>query len=189
MLRMFGCIQKNVLLPAQQGLVAAMEKFDTNSKKRRPSQRNTDVDPTAARALSAPFAHLNHIAVAELRLDHRHKGSRVEGIVCCKAIRLAGIQILLEDAKNSSHAVRVGVHNLLPASARLTQVRQLLPEGAKIAILEPYCKTLMDGTSGIQVDNPADIVLQTYATQQDRSAADNDFSDNKAQGDEAYRFD
>lgn len=34
-----------------------------------------------------------------------------------------------------------------------------MSEGTRIAIRDPYYKVYMDGTSGIRVDNPADIVF------------------------------
>lgn len=47
----------------------------------------------------------------------------------------------------------------------------------------------MDGTSGIRVDNPADVVFLTQATQSDQPTAvkDIDFDEMKALGNQAFR--
>ena len=187
------CIQKRLLLPAQQSLIAHMERFEQQSRTPNGQEcrmRNTHVDRTSARASSTAFAKSQHIPVAALQLGQRHTGSRVEGTVCCKAVRQVAVQILLEDAMDSSHAVKVSLYNLLPTSAKMTAVHQLLPEGTKLAIRDPYYKIFMDGTSGIRVDNPADVVFLTKATSPNLPTAvkDTDFDEMKAQGNQAFRY-
>lgn len=185
MFGMVGCILKSVLLPAQERRVAEMDEIE------RPSptmfMRNSHVDNTSARSCTTPFAKLRHIHVADLRLGQRHKGCRVEGTVCCKAIRFTAVQVLLEDTKNASHAVKVSLYNLMPASTKLAEVRRLLPEGTRLAVKEPYYKAFLDGTSGIRVDNPADIVFVTDSAQSAASVEDRDFDQIKAQGNQAFR--
>lgn len=143
MFGLVGRIQKSLLLPAQQTLIADLERFE------RPGgtpdghgfvMRNSHVDRTSSRASSTTFAKSQHIPVAALQLHRRHTGCRVEGTVCCKAFRQVAVQVLLEDAMDSSHAVKVSMYNLIPTSAKLSAVHQLLPEGTKLAIRDPTTK-------------------------------------------------
>lgn len=186
MFDLLGCIQKSLLLPAQQRIVAEIDKIEQQSPF---LMRNSYVDKTSARASSTPYANLRHIPVAALQLDQRHKGFRVEGVVCCKATRQVAVQVLLEDVSNSSHAVKVSMYNLLPTSTQMKDVRRLLPEGTKLAIKEPYYKPFVDGTSGIRVDNPADVVFLTEPGQSDPITINEDvgFDQMKAQGNQAFR--
>lgn len=149
--------------------------------------QSSDVDRTSAQASCKPYPKLRHIAIAELQLDHRHTGSKVEGTTCYKAARHIAIQVLLRDDKNASHAIKVSLYNLVPSSAKMKEVRQLLPDGTKLAILEPYYKTFADGSSGIRVDNPADVVFLTDTVKPSQSIADADFDGTKAQGTLAFR--
>lgn len=178
------------MLPAQQRLVADMDEFERQAG----SQdgfliSNSFVDRTSARVSSASFAMLKHIPVAALQLGERHGGSRVEGVVCCKATRQVAVQVLLEDALNSSRAVKVSMYNLMPTSTKMTDVRRRLPEGTKLAIRDPYYKVFMDGSSGIRVDNPADVIFLTKVIQSDPSTTieDGNFDQMKAKGNQAFR--
>ena len=189
MFGLLGCIQKSLLLPAQQKMVAEVDKMEQQS----PDlfmMRNSHVDRTSARASCTPFAKLRHIPVAALQLDQQHKGCRVEGTVCCKATRHVAVQVLMEDAITSSHAVKVSMYNLMPTSAPMKDVRRLLPEGTKLAIKEPYYKVFLDGTSGIRVDNPADVVLFTESVESEPSSTlktHAGFDQLKAEGNQAFR--
>ena len=108
MFGLLGCIQKSILLPAQQRTVAEIDEIERTSSM---IFRNTHVDRTSAAGSTTPFGTLRHIPIADLQLDQRHQGCKVEGIVCCKATRQTAVQILLEDAKNTSHAVKVSMYN------------------------------------------------------------------------------
>lgn len=179
-----GCIQKSVLLPAQQRVIAEIDMFEGNSGS---LMRNTHVDGSSAAASTTPVADLRHISVASLRLDQRHKGFKVEGTVFCKATRQVAVQVLLEDVKNTSHAVKISMYNLVPASARMSQVRHLLPEGTKLAIKDPYYKVFLDGTSGIRVDNPADVVFVARVDEESFPDEAAGFEHNKTKGNKAFR--
>ena len=184
MFGLMGCIQKSLLLPAQQRVVAELDEIEGTSKF---LMRNTHLDASSAAASTTPFANLRHISVASLRVGERHKGSRVEGTVCCKATKYTAVQVLLEDVENTTHAVKVSMYNLVPASARMSQVRRLLPEGTKLAIKDPYYKAFLDGTSGIRVDNPADVVFLGKPDEEicpDEAAG---FEDTKTKGNKAFR--
>ena len=151
------------------------------------TMRTTHVDKTSSRASTKPFSTLRHIPIASLELGEHHRGARVEGVVCCKAIRSVAVQILLEDVKNASHAVKVSLYNFVPSSSRIADVRRLLPEGTRLAIREPYYKAFMDGTSGIRVDNPADVVFITDTVQTPQESELVNFDELKAVGNQAYR--
>ena len=180
-----GCIEKNVLLPARERVVARLDELETQSKES--LTRNSYVDKTTAQASSNTLANLHHIPIAALRLGQRHTGCMVQRTVCCKATRQVAVHVLLEDVKNSSHAVSVSMYNLMPTTTMLTEVRRLLPEGTKLAIKDPYYKLLLDGTSGIRVDNPADVVFLREAVLENKVIEQADFDLVKAQGNQAFR--
>lgn len=75
----------------------------------------------------------------------------------------------------------------MPEDARVSQVRCLLPEGTRIAIKAPYYKVYLDGTSGIRVDNPADVMFVTDAQQSSLSTEVISSGDDCAQGKQAFR--
>lgn len=137
MFGLLGSVQKSLLLPAQQRMVAEVDKMEQQS----PSvMRNSHVDRTSARSSSTPFAKLRHIPVAALQLDQQHKGCRVEGVVCCKATRQVAVQVLMEDATNSPHAVKVSMYNLMPTSTPIKDVRRLLPEAPSLQSKSPITR-------------------------------------------------
>jgi hypothetical protein len=40
----------------------------------------------------------------------------------------------------------------------LEKAQALFPEGQPLAVLEPFFKCMLDGTYGIRVDNPAEVI-------------------------------
>ena len=165
MFGLLGCIQKSVLLPAQQNMVADLEKFQKDAAF---MMRKTHLDKTSARACTKALSTLQHIPVAELELGEHHKDARVEGLVCCKA-------------------VKVSLYNFVPSRTNIRDIRRLLPEGTRLAIKEPYYKPFLDGSSGIRVDNPADVVFMTDTLQTPEDSQRVNFDELKALGNQAYR--
>ena len=136
-----GCIDKEVLLPHCQDIVAATDTLDRISEfsnRTTAAVQDTVVDLNALHASKERFSNLRLISIADLRLHKRHGGRRFEGVVCCPATRRNAVQLLLEDVQNASHAIKVSLYNLVPDRARVSQVRCLLPEGTRIAIKAPY---------------------------------------------------
>ena len=146
--------------------------------------RTSQVDPTASVASTTPFGRLKVISLEQLQLGRRHKGWRVEGTVCCVPVRGTAIEVLLSASEDKEKAVKVSAYNLLLVSTPMAQVRTLLPKGQRLTIKEPYYRSFKDGSSGIRVDNPADIVFLEDNDQDDESLS---FDNIKQRGNTAFK--
>ena len=193
-----GCLAKEPLLADHMYKVVKLDEMErltaqgNNMQQTYVQDRTSHADPVASAACTSPFSTLTPISLAQSQLEHRHKGCRIEGTVCCEPIRFTANQLLLADAVNEAQAIKVSIYNLLPANAPIAKVRALLPKGTRLAIKEPYYKTYDgDGSSGIRVDNPADIVFLQPRSDQDLGF-DKDkamsFDENKAAGNAAFRW-
>lgn len=185
-----GCLDKGVLLADHMSKVAHCERREEimqhpllGTVAMLLQHRTSYADPIALTASKTAFGDLRSIDLSELQLEHRHYGCRIDGTVCCQPIRHTAIQLLLEDPRKKADAVKVSIYNLLPASAPIAQVLCLLPKGTKL----PYYKTYADGSSGIRVDNPADIVFLPTKEDVGRSRQSSSFTQCQARGNEAYR--
>jgi hypothetical protein len=45
----------------------------------------------------------------------------------------------------------------MPLKYKMMQAESLFPKGLKVAVLEPFYKTMQDGNLGVRVDNPAEV--------------------------------
>lgn len=185
------CLDKNALLDDHKCKVAKLKEEQRAAAAGQVYFQDitSHADPAAC---TLPYGMLKPVNLDQLQLEHRHKGCRIQGTVCCEPIRSTAIQLLLMDAVDDSKAVKVRVYNLLPSNAPMAEVRALLPEGTRLAIKEPYYKTYDgDGSSGIRVDNPADVVfLQARSDQElvtDKKKAMT-FDEIKAAGNAAFRW-
>lgn len=57
---------------------------------------------------------------------------------------------------------------------------RLFPVGSRVAVKEPYFKPYLDGTCGLRVDNPQDIVFLPPASEDDAGAGGVGSSDSDA---------
>jgi tetratricopeptide (TPR) repeat protein len=87
------------------------------------------------------------------------------------AFALRAAFTLLEDA--AGDLVRVTVYNAMPGGLAVGRLQlaaqQLLPEGATVAVVEPFFKVFADGTLGVRIDDPRDL-LRTEGDAAPRSA-------------------
>ena len=169
------------------GHMSAAAEIGRQSSRAMFALKTSHLDPTASAASTVALGDLNHVSVTEMRLSIRNLGCRIEGTVCCRPIRHTAIQVLLEDAKNAEHAIKVSAYNLLPASGPMAQVLTLLAPGTRLAIKEPYLKTYLDGSCGIRVDNPADLVFLESQADAVQSTHSPSLSHNRACGNKAFR--
>ena len=184
-----GCLDKKTLMAHHLSKLRVSEGIEWMEQRATAAgqgffyNRTSFVDPVAADASTTPFGKLRHISVAQLQLNRRNKGCRIEGTVCCVPFRGTAIEMLLSE--DQAKAVKVSAYNLLPASAPMAQVRRLLPVGTRLAVKEPYYKSFMDGSSGIRVENPADIVFLADSDKDDRSLS---FDGIKERANAAFRW-
>ena len=180
-----GCLDKNTLLAAHMVKVVKLGRLEQQAAAAGHEifhNRMSHVDPVASAASTTPYGNLKVISLEQLELGRRHKGCRIEGTVCGVPFRGTAIELLLSAPEDKEKAVKVSAYNLLPVSAPMAHVRGLLPKGTKLTIKEPYYKSFLDGSSGIRVDNPADIVESSG--QDDESMS---FDDIKERGNAAFR--
>ena len=80
---------------------------------------------------------------------------------------------ILEDERGC--LLKLAVYNALPpgppSGAQLAAADALLPEGAAVCVTNPFYKCFADGTLGVRVDDPQDLVLLgVSASCRDRAA-------------------
>ncbi|WIA16369.1 hypothetical protein OEZ85_013065 [Tetradesmus obliquus] len=105
------------------------------------------------------------ILCSELQLDAVHKGHVLFGTLVVDALLMSSVQTVLEDEE--VQVVKLHIYNTpqlrrnTPAGqpADIAAAQRVFPKGQRIAILEPYFKVMMDGSLGVRVDNPAEVIL------------------------------
>ena len=111
--------------------------------------------PPSTKAIS----ELSPIGLADLLLETHHRDKIVFVRTIDSAIRIAAIQSLVED---SSGAVeKLALYNSDPT----VNAEDLLPEGALLAVKEPYY-TIAEGGHGLRIDHPSDLVQSNPRYQQ-----------------------
>ena len=73
----------------------------------------------------------------------------------------SSIQALVRDVEGA--VIKLALYNFLPATARCLDAERVIPPGCTIVIKEPYVKCQLDGTIGIRVDNPCNVVITRLA--------------------------
>ncbi|KAL7577550.1 hypothetical protein ACA910_015080 [Epithemia clementina (nom. ined.)] len=96
------------------------------------------------------LSSLTPITVAELDVDRTHRGRALFATVVTPCIVMNSAMTLLDD--ENGEIVNLAVYNYRKAEKKLKV-------GRKIAIVEPFFKLRSDGTTGIRVDNFAEIIL------------------------------
>lgn len=113
------------------------------------------------------LASLQSVTVAELQPGHTHRGRVLRGKLIVPPLALRGLTTLLED--DAGAVLKLVVYNLLPsggnqsAAQRERTAARVLPNHTRIAVLEPLFKLLADGTYGVRVDDPRELVLAAAA--------------------------
>jgi len=98
------------------------------------------------------LSQLIAISLNDLEQNKTHKG---QVLFCRSAVRcmyLNSLATLIEDVVN------LQVYSI-PAVRTIWEAQAWLPEGSAIAIVEPFYKIRADGTLGIRVDNPEDVIF------------------------------
>ena len=98
---------------------------------------------------------------------------------------MASAMAILEDERGC--LLKLVVYNALPpgppSGAQLAAADALLPEGAAVCVTNPFYKCFADGTLGVRVDDPQDLVLLGVSA----SAAGGDHGALKELGNAAFR--
>ncbi len=117
---------------------------------------------------------LTPISVAELCAGTTHTGRILRGTLVAPPFVMSGAMTVLEDAHG--RLMKLAVYNTVPAhgltmAQRNAAAEALLPVGASVAIVEPFFKVFMDGTCGVRVDDPRDLVQLEASPAAARDAA------------------
>lgn len=100
-----------------------------------------------------PLSSLVPIHLRDLTLETQHRGRVLIVRAFCEPNSMVSIQNAVEDELGDVD--RLAIYNLLPT----TEANAVLPQGAIVAVKEPYYKLTADGGSFVRVDHPTDFVL------------------------------
>jgi hypothetical protein len=76
------------------------------------------------------------------------------GTLCTRPLRVLSLMTILED--DNGDAVMIALYNV-PATWS-SRWREFFPEGLRLGIKEPFLKRFADGTIGVRVDDPKDVI-------------------------------
>jgi len=155
------------MMPRDQAVQEHMRKLRAlqRSTQRADFADNCFGDARKPLSLTAPPspASLQPVAVAELQPGHTHHGYVLRGRLIVPPLAYKALGSLLED--DAGGVVKLVVYNLLPpggdlsAAQRERTAARVLPNHARLAVLEPLFKLLADGTYGVRVDDPRELVM------------------------------
>lgn len=100
-----------------------------------------------------PISSLKPILLRDLRLEVHHRGRVLVAKTFCEPIQISAIQNAIEDVEGNVN--RLSIYNLPSA----TPLDKVLPQGAVVAVKEPYFKAAADGGVMVRVDHPSDFVM------------------------------
>lgn len=100
-----------------------------------------------------PLSSLVPIHLRDLTLETQHRGRVLIVRAFCEPNLMVSIQNAVEDELGDVD--RLAIYNLLPT----TEANDVLPQGAIVAVKEPYYKLTADGGPFVRVDHPTDFVL------------------------------
>ena len=111
------------------------------------------------RPTGAPLSELKECGLTDLvpHFGERARGRVLYGTTCTPPNRMQSMMTILEDGHGD--AVMVALYNV--SWLQSEHWRECFPKGMKIGIKEPFLKRFADGTVGIRVDNPSDVVYVT----------------------------
>lgn len=112
------------------------------------------------RGVPPPLESLRRVVVSELRLDEAMRGCALHGQLIVPPALCAGIYTLLEDSDGK--LVKLALFNALPGGGSVLEreaaAGRLLPKKLRAAVREPFFKFFADGTYGVRVDGPDNLV-------------------------------
>lgn len=116
-------------------------------------QLNTTLTGEAYPPCIQPIRSLEPILLQDLLLETHHRGKVLFLKTFCAPVCMTSIQNAVEDI--AGDVDRLSIYNL-PSRTPLDKV---LPQGAVVAIKEPFYKMTVDGGVTIRVDHPSDFIL------------------------------
>jgi hypothetical protein len=105
---------------------------------------------------------LRPIDISSLQAGTTHRGRAVFCRIASRVLLMKSAMVLVEDDTDLTELAVYGLSDV-----------QQLAEGRHIVIVEPYFKIRADGTKGIRVDDPTDLVLDVEAPAPEDISKDN----------------
>lgn len=103
------------------------------------------------------LAGLREISLKDFKRNHVHRGAYIRGTLCTRAQALVSLQSIFRDKDDT--ITYISFYNMLGQNPTPEAVDSLLPRGTEVIIVEPFLKTRADGTFGIRVDDPKDVIF------------------------------
>jgi Right handed beta helix region/MYND finger len=126
--------------------------------------------PYGCGGINASLESLRPIRISDLEIGKTHRGCAVYCRIITRTLLSKSAMVLIEDIDDQSYASDDGDDQEAQRGTgkEITDLavygltvlpQEFLAHGRYIAIMEPLYKMRFDGTPGIRVDNPSDIVL------------------------------
>ena len=134
--------------------VERVEELEATSRSLRPFRLDWS---RGFRKPAAPKADLSlaPISVAELSVGRTHAGRVLYCRTVTRCMFFQSVATLVEDGDGQLSSL--AVYNA-PRVTNIWEAQAWLPEGTSLAIVEPFFKLRADGTPGIRVDDPKELV-------------------------------
>lgn len=105
---------------------------------------------------SVSLSSLREISIKDLEVGKIHRGCYIKGVLCVSPVPMAGINSIIEDKYGD--IIYISFYNLI-SDVHWQSANAIFPKLTNIIILEPFYKLRNDGTLGIRVDDPNDVVF------------------------------
>mmetsp|Transcript_86129 Transcript_86129/g.152156 ORF Transcript_86129/g.152156 Transcript_86129/m.152156 type:complete len:843 (-) Transcript_86129:163-2691(-) len=154
----WGLPEKKVQLLQQfnAGLLRHMSQLN---RAQDPAQSMLTTSNSAARKediSSKSWQDLRKVMIKDLDLFRSKTGARLDGSLKTKPMYAAGcVATVIED--DEGDVIRLGLYNMVGATSQANS-EKLFPDDMKLTIMEPYLKIMADGSLGVRVDNPAEVI-------------------------------
>jgi len=128
--------------------------------------------PALPRSGGRDWAALQAIPIGELPMFETAVGRVLAGTLIVEPMTALGVTTILED--DWGDIVKLGLYNALPGGVTGGEAwalaAKVFPKGLRLRIAEPYAKIFADGSRGVRVDDPADLLAEGGSLVKDLAA-------------------
>lgn len=108
--------------------------------------------------------------ISALHVGTTHSRRSIRGRIVVRPLLMASVMTVIEG--EDGDVVKLAVYNLFPSGRKSIQdAEKLFPIGQMVIIKDPFYKLYQDGSCGLRVDDPQDIVFDN-STLPDNAAAE-----------------
>lgn len=98
-----------------------------------------------------PYSALRKLSISQLRIGTHHAGEVLIARLIAKPIKIGGCLSIIED--EDGQAAKLSAYH------HYREADEVLPEGARIAIKQPFFQAVGTTEFFVRVDHPSDLVL------------------------------